>query len=274
MLEALQRILTNLGFHLEINTFLVLFGLILARMATAITLAPFLGGKTVSGRIKMGLAILVSMILFPNVAPQTNLGDLNVIRVMALMVKEGLIGATLGFLTQLVFQSIQMAGASIDYSRGMSQATFLAPELESNVSLIGQLQLQASIVLFLLLNGHLMFLRAMAASFRSVPILEFPKFSLGTLAGMERMGHYTAQSLQISLQLAAPVLLTIFLVDASFGMVTRIAPQVRTQSESPPVKALVGLGIVFLAMGYIVGRMPEYFTGMLLSLEQFMRNIQ
>jgi len=36
----------------------------------------------------------------------------------------------------------------------------------------------------------------------------------------------------------------------------------------------VGLGIVFLAMGYIVGRMPEYFSGMLLSLEQLMRNIQ
>jgi flagellar biosynthesis protein FliR len=274
MLETLQRILANVGIHVEINTFLVLFGLILARMASAITLAPFLGGKSVSGRIKVGLAIVVSMILFPNVAPQTNLGDLNIVRVLGLMLKEAVIGATLGFLSQLVFQSIQMAGASIDYARGMSQATFLAPQLESNVSLIGQLQFQASLVLFLLLNGHLLFLRALAASFRNVPLLEFPRFGVGTLAGMEQMGHYTAQSLQIALQLAAPALLTLFLVDISFGMIGKVASGLRVHSESQPVKALVGLGIVFLGIGYIVGRMPEYFTGMLLSLEQFMRNIQ
>jgi flagellar biosynthesis protein FliR len=156
----------------------------------------------------------------------------------------------------------------------MSQATFLAPELETNVSLIGQLQLQASIVLFLLLNGHLLYLRALAASFRSVPLLEFPKFGLGTLAGMEQMGHYTASSLTIALQLAAPALLTLFLVDISFGMIGKVASGLRVHTESQPVKALLGLSIVFLGIAYIVGRMPEHFTGMLLTLEQFMRNIQ
>ena len=274
MLDALQRMLSNLGIHTELNTFLVLFGLVLARMTMAISLAPFLGGKSVSGRVKIGLAVIVSMILFPNVAPQTNLGDLNVIRILGLMVKEGVIGATLGFLSQLVFQSIQMAGASIDYARGMSQATFLAPQLESNVSLIGQLQLQASLVLFLVLNGHLLYLRALAASFRNVPLLEFPGFHGGTLAGMEQMGHYTAQSLQIALQLAAPALLTLFLVDISFGMLGKVASGLRVHTESQPLKALLGLGIVLLGIGYIVGRMPSDFTGMLLTLEQFMRNIQ
>lgn len=274
MLETLQRILANVGIHVEINTFFLLFGLILARIASAITLAPFLGGRSVSGRIKIGLAILVSMLLFPNVAPQTNLGDLNVVRILGLMIKEGVIGATLGFLSQLVFQSIQMAGASIDYARGMSQATFLAPQLESNVSLIGQLQLQASLVLFLVLNGHLLFLRALAASFRNVPLLEFPSFGGGTLAGMEQLAHYTSQSLQISLQLAAPALLTLFLVDISFGMLGKVAQGLRVHSESQPVKAWIGLGIVFLGIGYSVDRMPAYFSGMLLTLEQFMRNIQ
>ncbi|HMK21181.1 MAG TPA: flagellar biosynthetic protein FliR [Terriglobales bacterium] len=274
MLETLQRILANAGIHVELNTFLVLFGLMVARVGTAISLAPFLGGKSVSGRIKIGLAMVVSMILFPNVAPQTNLGDLNVVRILGLMVKEGVIGATLGFLSQLVFQSIQMAGASIDYARGMSQATFVAPQLESNVSLIGQLQLQASIALFLVLNGHLLFLRALAASFRYVPVLEYPTFGGGTLQGMEQLGRYTAQSLQVALQLAAPALLTVFLVDISFGMLGKVASGLRVHGESQPVKALVGLGIVFLGIGHIMGRVPEYFSGMLLTLEQFMRNIQ
>ena len=84
-----------------------------------------------------------------------------------------------------------MAGATMDYVRGMSQATFFAPQLENNVSLLGQLQLQASLVLFLVLNGHLLFLRALAASFQKMPLLEFPQFSGGTMAAMEQMARYT-----------------------------------------------------------------------------------
>ena len=91
---------------------------------------------------------------------------------------------------------------------------------------------------------------------------------------MEQVGHYTAQSLQIALQLAAPALLTIFLIDISFGMLGRVASGLRVHTESQPVKAFIGLGIVFLGIGYVIGRLPDYFAGMLLTLEQFMRNIQ
>jgi flagellar biosynthesis protein FliR len=274
MLAALQHILATLGIHVEVSAFLVLFGLVLTRLATAITLTPFLGGKAVTGRVKIGLAAVVSMLLFTSVAPQANLGELNALRVMALMVKEATIGATLGFLSQIVFQSIQMAGAMIDYGRGMSQATFLAPQLETNVSLLGQLQLQAALVLFLVLNGHLLFLRALASSFRNVPLLEFPKFTGGTMAGMEQMGHYTSESLRIAMQLSAPALLALFLVDVSFGMISKVASGIHVHTESQPVKALLGLGVVLLALAYILNRMPGYFADMLQTVEQFMRSLQ
>lgn len=43
MLAALQHILTTLGFHEDVSVFIVLFGLIFARLVSAITLTPFLG---------------------------------------------------------------------------------------------------------------------------------------------------------------------------------------------------------------------------------------
>ncbi|PYX43175.1 MAG: hypothetical protein DMG81_00200 [Acidobacteria bacterium] len=274
MLVALQRVLANLGIHTEINTFLVLFGLIFARLATAFSLTPFLGGRSVAGRIKVGLAVVISALLYTSVAPDSNLGDLNGLRVVGLLVKEAVIGATIGFLSQLVFQSVQMAGAMMDYSRGMSQATFLAPQLETNVSLLGQLQLQAALVLFLVLNGHLLFVKALATSFHNVPLLEFPKFSVGTLAGMEQMAHYTSESIRIALQLSAPALLALFLVDVSFGMIGKVASGIRVHTESQPVKALLGLVVVLFALGYILNRMPGYFADMLQMVEQFTRNLR
>ena len=274
MLAALQRILANLGIHTEISTFFVLFGLLFARLATAISLAPFLGGKSAAGKIKVGLAAVLAALLYTSVVPDTNPGPLDTLRVVGLLVKEAMIGATLGFLSQIVFHSIQMAGATIDYARGMSQATFLAPQLETNVSLLGQLQLQAALVLFLVLNGHLLFVRALAASFQNVPLLGYPHFGVGTLAGMEQMAHYTSESLRIALQLSAPALLTLFLVDVSFGMIGKVASGIRVHQESQPVKSLVGLGVVLLGLAYILNRMPGYFADMLQTLQQYLRNIQ
>ena len=271
MLFALQRILADVGFHTEITSFVLLFGLTLARLTTAIGLAPFLGGKSVSGRVKIGLAVLMSMLLLPSIARQSNIGEINTLRVLCLLIKEALIGATIGFLSQLVFYMVQMSGAMIDYSRGMSQATFFAPQLEANVSLIGKLQLQATLVLFLLFNGHLVFLRALADSYRSVPVLEFPKFGSGMLPAAEQMARYTGESLTIAVQLSAPVLIALFLVDVSFGLLGKAASGFHVHSESQTVKSLLGLGVVFLALAYILDRMPSLFDGMIQEVGELVR---
>lgn len=269
MLNALQRVLADVGFQTDASTFVLLFGLILTRIATAISFAPFLGGRSAASRIKMGLAFVVTLLLYKSVAPANISGDLSVLRVLCLLIKEAVIGATLGFLTQIVFYSVQMAGAMVDYGRGMSQATFVAPQLETNVSLLGQLQFQAALVLFLLLNGHLRFLQALAESYVNVPLMEFPRFSGGTLNAVEQMARYTAQSLYVALQLSAPALIALFLVDISFGMIGKVASGFNVHNESQPVKAMVGLGVVLLASAYILNRMPEHFAGMLQQIDQF-----
>src|SRR5262245_36034790 len=150
MFKAAEQILASLGIHTDVGTFVVLFGLIFARMSGAIGLTPFFGGRSIPGRVKVGMAVIVSALLYGNVSPE-NHGSMTTILVACLLVKELVIGVTIGFMSQIVFNSIQMAGAMVDYGRGMSQATFLAPQLETNVSLLGQLQFQGALVLFLLL---------------------------------------------------------------------------------------------------------------------------
>ncbi len=274
MLAAVEHILATVGIHTDLGTFVVLFGLVVARVAVAIALIPFLGGRSVSGRIKVGLALLVSVLLFPVVSPAGAIGDLTTLRVVCLLIKEAVIGATLGFLSQIIFFSIQMAGAMVDYARGMSQATFFAPQLETNVSLLGQLQFQAALVLFLILNGHLLFLQALAASFKNVPVMEFPKFSGGTLTAAEQMARYTGDSLVIAIQLSAPALLVLFLVDISFGIIGKVASGFQVHHESQPAKALVGLGVILLGMAFILRLIPDYLAGMVQQAGQFVRNIQ
>ena len=273
MLNALQHILNDVGLHGDLPQLAVLFGLIFARISMAIGLSPFLGGKGAPGRIKVGLATIISALLFENVAPSST-PELTTITFMCLLVKEVVIGATLGLFTQVVFHSIQMAGAAIDYARGMSQATLFAPQLETNTSLLGHLQFQASLVLFLLLNGHLLFLRALGQSFYTLPILSFPAFSGGIVAATDQVARYTAESLLIAVQLSAPALLALFLVDVSFGMLGRVASGLNVHNESQPVKAMVGLAVVLLALTYIFNRMPGYFAELIQQVSLLMQNLR
>lgn len=117
-----------------------------------------------------------------------------------------------------------------------------------------------------------MFLRALADSYRSVPLLEFPKFAGGTFASAEQMARYTGESLVVAVQLSAPVLIALFLVDISFGLLGKAASGFHVHNESQTVKSLVGLGVVFLALAYILNRAPALFGGMLQEIDQLVRH--
>ncbi len=266
ILDTLQKILTGLGFHTDITMFFVLFGLGMSRMAAAITLNPFLGGAAVPARIKVGLAVIVTAVLFPSIAGDISGFQVTPVLFVALLVKESMIGATIGFLSQLIFYAVQMAGTLIDTQRGMNQATFFAPQLPGNVSLIGQLKFQAALVLFLVLDGHLMFLRALHSSFQQVPLAAFPHFKSGVSALAEQVIRISADMLVVALQLSAPVLLALFLMDVAFGALGKVAPQINVHSESQPVKSLVGLIVFFLAVAFVMGRLQGHFAEMIRNI--------
>jgi len=273
MFTFAESMVKDLGLGGELSQFAVLFSLIFARVSIAVSLSPFLGGKGTSGRVKVGLAAVISALLFKNIATDYP-ASLTTLTFLCLLVKEVVIGATLGLLTQFVFHSVQMAGALVDYGRGMSQATLFAPQLETNTSLLGHLQFQAALVLFLLLNGHLLFLRALGQSFFSLPILSFPAFSGGLTGATDQIAHYTSESLLIAVQLSAPALLALFLVDVSFGMLGRVASGLNVHNESQPVKAMVGLAMVLLTLAYIFNRMPSYFEEVIRQVNEFMQHLR
>ena len=269
MLEALNRIVHTLGFQGDVTQFLVLFGLAMSRVATAIVLAPFLGGPSVPAKVKIGLAVIVVAVLYPGIIAAAPAPALNAVLLIGLLVKEVLVGATLGLLAQLVFYAVQTAGVLIDTQRGMDQPAFVSAQLASNVSVLGNFKFQAAIVLFLALNGHLAFLRALHASYLQIPLATFPAFQAGVPAMMDRFARVSAELLVIAMQLAAPVMLALFLVDVSFGVLGKVAGRINVHAESQPVKSLVGLALVFLAIGFLLERMRDYFAAMVRHLYDF-----
>ena len=263
-LDALQRIVQTLGYHGNVSDFIVVFGLALGRVLTAISLAPFFGGQAVASNIKVGLSVMVTAMLLPSLTRGQEVPH-DAALVAALLVKEVMLGATIGFIAQLLLYGVQTAGALIDVQRGMDQPGLHAPQLAGNVSTTGLFQFQLGLLILLFLNGHLIYLRALADSFARIPLFGFPRLAAPDSVA-QLMGKVSGQVLVIAIQLSGPVLLTLFLVDVMFGALGKIASQVNIHNESLPVKAFVGLMVLVPAVAFIFSRTGELLSQMIWNI--------
>lgn len=269
LLDGLGRILSAAGFRGSLQDTLLLYGLVMARISVAIGLAPFLGGRAVPSQARVGLAAMVTLLVAPHIEPPATPSPLFA---LALLVKEVLTGAVLGYLAQLVFLAIEMAGALIDNQRGMNQISLYTPQLQGPASLLGMLQVQAAIALFVTFDGHLYFLRALTDSFSALPASTLPALQAGGLALSNLVIRLSADLFVIAIRLAAPVLLALFLVDVTFGIFNRMASQVPIHQENQTSKAwasliilIAGLPLLLLQLRVwpqqLFGQMAEFLAG-------------
>jgi flagellar biosynthetic protein FliR len=271
LLGTLKGVIESLGYGRDVDAFVIVFGLALARISSATSLSPFLGGKAVSGTAKIGLAILLTLLLMPGLRAGAPEGAISPLLFLALVLKETMIGLTIGILSQLIFNGVQMAGALVDTARGMDQPGLFAPQLGSNASTVAQLKLQMALVVFLAVDGHLIFIRSLALSFERIPLRGFAHFE--NLGGADRAVALSAQIFSVALQLAAPVMAALFLVDICFAAIAKVAPQMNVNMESQPVKSMVGLAVLFLAIGIIASRFQTVLTNFLWDVFTFVAGL-
>jgi flagellar biosynthetic protein FliR len=268
---TLRGAIESLGYGRDVDAFLVVFGLALARISPAISLTPFFGGRAVSSTAKIGLSSLLTLLLMPGLRAGAPEGEISPLLFLTLLLKETVIGLTIGVFSQLIFNGVQMAGALVDTARGMDQPGLLAPQLGSNASTVAQLKLQMALVIFLAVNGHLMFIRSLAFSFEHIPLRGFAHFE--NAGGADRAMALGTQTFSVALQLAAPVMVALFLVDICFAAIAKVAAQMNVNQESQPVKSMVGLTVLFLAIGIIATRFQTVVSSFLWDVFTFVSGL-
>jgi flagellar biosynthetic protein FliR len=229
---------------------------VLARVSAAIWLAPFLGGKLVPATVKTGLSLLLTAVVFPQVAASASgLAGASPLLVAAVVAKEALVGAALGFVVAIIFWAAEAAGRLADTARGANMAEVLVPQTGARTSPLGDLFFLLTLVLFIVLGGHRIFVTTLGASYQVLPIAHFPTSSgLGGFAML--CGRLTSDLLLIALTLSAPVLAAIFLADVTLGVINRFAPQINVYFLAMPAKAVLGIAILALSVGVLLTALP------------------
>jgi flagellar biosynthesis protein FliR/FlhB len=217
--------------------------LVFLRMFGFFIVVPIFFPKGFPNIAKVAFTLVISYILIPGI----NYAGIYITSnyaLIALGINEIVTGLTLGFLTNLVFFSIRMAGQLIDIQIGFSMISIFDPSTSSNSTFLERVLYWCCLILFITIDGHHMLIRALVESFNA---LSLGKFILGG-ESIDLIINAFIQFFILGVKIAIPLVLIILITDITLGLLGRTVPNLNLMIIGMPVKILVGLVCFMIAM--------------------------
>lgn len=210
------------------------------RIGAFFMIVPIFGAQVVPARIRMGLALAMTVALYP-VLPPMPVIEVTGLQSLVIIAMQLLIGLTLGFVVLTILQVFVLAGQTISMQMGLGFASMVDPANGVSVAVLSQWYQVLVTLVFLSINGHLIVLEVLAESFFLMPVSD-SAFSQGVFMSVAQFGAWLFEA---SLMLALPAIAALLLVNLTFGVMTRAAPQLNVFALGFPVTMLAGLVIVW-----------------------------
>jgi len=222
-------------------------GLVFARVGALVMLIPGIGEAAVPPRVRLGLALLLSLTLFPLVGPSLPTMPETMSALIGALIREILIGLMIGAMLKLFFSSLAVAGeiVSLQTTLGFSQ-TASPMEAQPTTSLSTFLTLMG-ITLVFATNLHHLFITAIFGSYslfepgRDIPLGDAASLAIQTVG----------KSFALGVQLAAPVIVFALVFNIATGLVGRVMPQFQVFFVATPLIVLLGLSVFALSLGVV-----------------------
>lgn len=222
-------------------------GLIFARVGALVMLIPGIGEQSVPPRIRLSFALLMCLVLAPlaarHVFVPSSMGDVG-----AAVIREVLIGLTIGMMLRLFLAALSTAGEVVSIQTTLGFAQTANPLLgQPNATLSTFLSL-IGILLIMTTDLHHLFIAAMVNSYNLFPLDKtgVPVGDAGALAV-----RTVASSFALGIQLSAPVIVFSLIFNLAAGLVGRVMPQFQIYFVSSPLAVIFGLSLFALSLGVI-----------------------
>ncbi len=221
--------------------------LIFARIGAFFMTMPGVGEATVPGQIKLAFSFVLTIALFPVLAPLLPAEPNNLFAMAAQLIAELIIGLSIGLILRMFMQALAVAGEVISLQTTLSFAQTTNPL---------QAQPTASVTTFITLVGltavfatdlHMLFVAGIVRSYtlfpagHGVPMADFNNLMVRTVA----------QTFALGVQLSAPVLVFSLVFNIATGLIGRVMPQFQIFFVATPLSVLLGLAVFAISLGGI-----------------------
>lgn len=211
--------------------------LLAVRLSAVLLLTPVLHAAAMPPMVRVLIVLGLACAMALPFGAQRMAEGRDVAWLVQAVLREAVVGATLGLGILVAFAGFSVAGRLIDVQVGFGFAQVLDPVTRVQVPALSATFALFAAVVFFLVDGHHALLRGVAYSLERFPLGE--PFSLA--GAVEPVTRQAAALFALGFALAAPVVLVLLLVEFALGAVSRNLPQMSMLALGIPVKILVGL---------------------------------
>ncbi len=213
------------------------------RIGACFMVAPAFGALFIPARLRLVLAGAVAFLVAPLIPQPTGLVAFSLAGIVV-TAQQVLIGVTLGFALQILFDAVSMGGQLLANSMGLSFAFNVDPMRGTGTPALGQLYALLVMLTFLTLDGHLALIEVLVEGFRTLPIGEtsFSDQGLWAIIG------WGTQIFSGALAVALPGITALLIVNIAFGVMSRAAPTLNLFAVGFPISLVFGLLIVLVGL--------------------------
>ncbi|PYZ98031.1 flagellar biosynthetic protein FliR [Alteribacter lacisalsi] len=228
----------------ELLEWFPVFLLVLVRMSAFVITLPLFSYQNVPAPYKIGFSFFLAWIVFFTYEwPALAIDGF----FFTLIIKEALIGLTVGFTAAILLYAIQVAGGFIDIKMGFMIANVIDPQTGAQSPLTGGYLYTFALLFLLATDAHHLLLDGVFYSYQFVPV-DQAFIPLGDERVIMSIVTAVSTMFIIAFQMAVPVVGALFLIDVALGMVSRTVPQVNVFVVGLPLKIFAGLVMLFLVM--------------------------
>jgi flagellar biosynthetic protein FliR len=246
----------------NVSGLLTVYMLVFARVGAMIMLLPAIGDMGVPPRVRLALALGISLALAPAVAPlYTHIPDAPM-GFGLLIAQEITSGVVIGAAARLIMSALQVAGYLIATQTGLAFAQTVDPTMGVQGAIVGTFFSLLGTVMVFATNLHYLAIGAIEGSYRMLP--PGGSFPTGDLA--ELAIRYTSGAFLMGLELAAPFIVFGFVVTASIGLLARLMPQLQVFFIAMPINILAGFFIMMLLIGSLMTMFLGFYAQQMSAL--------
>lgn len=237
----------------------------LPRMMVAFLLMPIFVETILSGQVRNGVIIGMTLFLLPLTHSQVLNLEPSATLVLVTIIKEAGLGVMMGVVFSIPFWAVRATGFFIDMQRGAMAAMFFSQSSGSMTSPLGNVLAQVTLTLLFVSGGFLLLLDAFYLSYKIWPIDSFtpvlaPETTTFFLKQMDLL-LYTAALL------AGPLVGIMLIIDLGSGLIGRYLPQLNIFLIAMPVKSALAFFILIFYIGYIADYLRTNFIKFTFNLQ-------
>ena len=208
----------------------------LFRLASFLMVIPIFGTQLVPARIRLGLALLMTILIAPMIPPVPQVEALSADAVV-ITLQQILIGVGMGFALTALWQLFVIAGQMIAMQMGLGFAGQFDPSL-------GDMALPMRRIVYVVASFAFVSVGGLqnAARIALLPPVDFTVLFMSYGSLMRASGELFL----VGIHFALPIMVAVTVANIAMGLANRAAPALNVYSVMLSITGLMGAGILLL----------------------------